>query len=800
MYKYATFILRQRVLIILVTLVITAVLGTFGASVRIAINPATLAPQDHPLIKTTNYLESVFGSKYLMLIGITPKTGDVYQPQVLQAVQKITEQLSVAPGVVHSTLLSLASRSSKGIKGTEEGFEARPLLPDDLGQVDYAALKQALAQNPAYQKTVISADGRTAAILVELKERTDGFTAMVEPIRAIADAQASPDLTITYGGDPVYLEKTEQYAKRINILFPIAILVIGLLHLEAFRTWQGLVLPLVTALMAVVWGIGFMGALHQPMDIFNSATPILILAVAAGHAVQLLKRYYEAYGQLRGTDASPVQANREAVIRSLTGVGPVMLIAGSIAAVGFFSLLVFDIPTIRSFGVFTGIGILSAMLLEMTFIPSIRSLLKPPSDKAMQKETRPRVWDRLPAAAARMVIQPRSRALLLAGVTVATLGMVYGMQQVVINNASKNYFSANLDIQKDDAFLNAGLGGTNSLYVMVEGDQPDTIKRPDVMGAIDQLQQFAEARPDVGKTLSIATFVRRMNKAMHADQPAFDQVPDNQNLISQYLLLYSMSGEPGDFDAYVDYNYRRAKVTLLLKTGDNQAIQTLLTQLRGEATKVFPADVKVTFGGSAAQTLAMTDTLVHGKIRNIIQVALAIFVISTLVFRSPFAGLIILTPLALAVVAIFGIMGLAHIPLNIPNSLISAMAVGIGADYAIYILYRLREQIRTGQDAINAVHTTLATAGKASLFVATAVAGGYGVLALSFGYNVHLWLSMFIVVAMLVSVLAALTLVPALALMFRPRFIFNPRVGGKAQGAPQPTPATQAVPAGKLDN
>lgn len=776
MYNYATFVLRHRILIIVATLIITAVLGSFGAGVKIVINPATLAPQGHPLVKATNYLESIFGSKYLMLIGITPKSGDVYQPEVLDTVQKITQELNVNPGVVRSTLLSLASRSAKGIKGTEEGFEARALLGDDISSVDYAALKQALADNPAYQKTVISEDGRTAAILVELKERSDGFTAMVDPIRKIVDAHHSDNLIVTLGGDPVYLEKTEQYAKRINILFPIAILVIGLLHFEAFRTKQGLILPLVTALMAVVWGIGFMGALGQPMDIFNSATPILILAVAAGHAVQLLKRYYEDYARLRQrADLTATQANREAVITSLVGVGPVMLIAGSIAVVGFFSLLVFDIATIRSFGVFTGIGILSAMLLEMTFIPAIRSLLKPPSDIAVTKELKVRLWDRLPAAAAQLVTHPGKRRMLFVAFALTTGAMVYCMQSVVINNASKNYFAANLDIQKNDAFLNQGLGGTNALYVMIEGKSADTVKRPDVLKAIDHLQQFAEEQPTVGKTLSIATFLRRMNKAMNADQAAFDTLPDNQNLISQYLLLYSMSGEPGDFDSYVDYNYQRAKITLLLKTGDNAVINELLARLRAEAERSFPADVKISLGGGAAQTVAMTETLVKGKIRNIIQVALAIFVISALVFRSVFAGLIVLTPLALSVLAIFGVMGLFNIPLNIPNSLISAMAVGIGADYAIYILYRLREQVQAGHDAIEAVNTTLATAGKASLFVATAVAGGYGVLALSIGYNVHLWLSMFIVIAMLVSVFASLTLVPALALVFRPGFIFKTR-------------------------
>ncbi|MFH4117658.1 hypothetical protein WAI56_19555, partial [Acinetobacter baumannii] len=96
-------------------------------------------------------------------------------------------------------------------------------------------------------------------------------------------------------------------------------------------------------------GMGMMGLFKQPMDIFNSPTPILILAIAAGHAVQLLKRYYEDFDRLIAQGMEPKAANSEAVVQSLVRVGPVMVLAGGIAAAGFFSLLTFNIPTIRSF-------------------------------------------------------------------------------------------------------------------------------------------------------------------------------------------------------------------------------------------------------------------------------------------------------------------------------------------------------------------------------------------------------------------------------------------------------------------
>lgn len=786
MTAYALWLLKHRLPVIVLTLLLTAGLGWFAGGLKVVIDPATLAPQHHPYIAATRKVENAFGSKYLMLVGVSPRQGDVFQPAVLEAVQRITRGLEQSPGVVKATLMSLAAPNARAIRATAEGFEARPLLDRlPLTAADVDAMKAALRANPVYLDTIVSRDFRTAAILVELKERSDGFEKMVAPVLALVNAERSDALDITLGGNPVYLEQTERFSRRIEWLFPIAVLLIGLLHLEAFRSWQGLVLPLVTALLAVVWGMGFMGLMRQPMDIFNSPTPILILAVAAGHAVQLLKRYQEEYAAIRaagGVDA--VAANRQAVLQSLVSVGPVMAVAGGVAALGFFSLMVFDIATIRAFGLFTGLGILSAVVLEMSFIPAVRSCLRPPADQRAAGGPADRVWDRVPRWIAGQVLPvARRRRVLLVLFALVALCVVMALR-IEVDNASRRFFAASLPIQQDDAFLNRQLGGTNSFYVMVEGTADDAIKSPELLRGLERLQGFAEAQPVVGKTLSIVDHLQRMNQAMHGDRPEARVLPASRELVSQYLLLYAMSGSPGDFDGLVDYPYRAAKLTILLKTGSNTAIKALVQALQAKAATLFGPGVTVTFGGDVTQTIALTDTMVRGKLLNIVQIGLAVLVISALAFRSLAAGLMVLAPLAFAVLAVFGVMGAFGIPLNIPNALISAMAVGIGADYAIYLLHRLREQVRRGDDADTAVRRALASAGQATLFVATAVAGGYAALALSLGYLVHQWLALFIVLAMVASALSALFLLPCLVLSARPRFVFE-AAAPRARGWPR---------------
>ena len=153
----------------------------------------------------------------------------------------------------------------------------------------------------------------------------------------------------------------------------MGILIVGLIHYEAFRTTQALVLPLVTAIIAVIWSLSFLAVLHQPMDVFNAQTPILILAIAAGHAVQVLKRYYEEFSTLRklSPEKAPRELSRLAIVSAMTRIGPVMIIACTIAALGFFSLYIFEIKSIQTFGILTGLGVVSALILELTFIPAL---------------------------------------------------------------------------------------------------------------------------------------------------------------------------------------------------------------------------------------------------------------------------------------------------------------------------------------------------------------------------------------------------------------------------------------------
>jgi len=310
---------------------------------------------------------------------------------------------------------------------------------------------------------------------------------------------------------------------------------------------------------------------------------------------------------------------------------------------------------------------------------------------------------------------------------------------------------------------------------------------------MDQLQAFLVKQPNIGKVMSLAEFIKRMNQSMNGDDPAYFRIPEQEKTIAEYLLLYSMSGEPGDFDTYVDYDYQIANMVVFSHSDSTVDMLALWKSVKEFAKDKFPPNVKLNVGGSVAQSAAITEVIVKDKILNVIQIASVVFLIAAVVFRSFAAGLLVITPLLLSVLVNMGLLGILGLKLNIPVALTSALAIGIGADYAIYMLFRLREELALGTQESAAFRKVLRTAGKACLFVASAVAGGYAVQAFSRGYYPHTWNALLIGTAMLVSVTAALTVMPALVLKFRPKFIFNGGAVKAKSVAPAAIPAIAAL-------
>ncbi len=763
MEPYIRFIVRHRRAVLLVVAVVTALLATQLRYLHLEIRRRANLPEDHPYVQIQTKIWNHFGGEGVVVLGVVAASGTIYTPTLLGKIYRITDRVAEIPGVVKSSVFSLASPNVKAIStGIDGTMDVHPLLTDSNATAEDAAqVRDIIRGDVLFRDTLVSRDETAAVIVVEFDESlTDSEIA--QRIEAATAPERDDTVRIAAAGAPILSAALKHYTLFIAVLFPVAVLVIGLVHYEAFRTLQAMFLPLMTALLSVVWALGIIGALRRPMDSWSAVTPVVILAVAAGHAVQILKRYYEEFGRTGN--------NAEAVVRSIIAVGPVTLVAGSIAAAGFASLLMFGISSVRVFGLLLASGILSALVIEMTFTPACRSFLPAPRPREIRREGEAYWLDRgLERIAA--VVLDRPWYIIGVAITLTALAGI-GTARIEVDNSLRLWFSPSTRVRRDDALLNDKLAGTASLRILIEGEREGALQRPAVLRAISDLEDFMKSDPHVGGVVSLADYVKRIHQAMNGSDPDFYRIPDDERLIAQYLLLYGMSAGPDTLSSMVDAGYQRGLVRALSNTDSAAFSRDFLRRLQSYAATRFQGlavHVGIAGGTIGIQT-AMNDTVVREKLMNALQITVIIFLLSAAVFRSAIAGLLVLVPLVVAFVAALGSMGWSHTPLDMSTAAFTAMGLSIGADFAIYLLFRIREEMAEQDSLDAAVSTALRTSGKAIFFVSSAVALGYMVLPLS-GFS--LWMRLGAITALIITVSAvtAVTIVPALTLAAQPRFL-----------------------------
>ena len=772
--RYVTAIVGRPKLVIAAVVLVTLVLGFFISRLRVLLDVDQQIPPGHPLVIVGKRIEKLFGGKYMTVVGFYSESGTIYTPANLGKVKRVTEALEKIPGVKPGSVLSLMSPRIKDVHSTDDALEITPLAPKvPSNDAEIAAFKERVKANAFLTSLFVSDDGRSTAVLVDFDDfnKAGGPPKLAPTLEAIVGPEREAGLEILPAGAPTIMHWLMNYTRRVALLFVLALAMIGYLHYRAFRTIQGMIVPLVTAIMGVVWALGLMGMIGAPMDPWNIMTPILLLAIGAGHSVQILKRYYEEYARARTTqpELPGTEHNRIAVIEATVKVGVVMLAAGTIASLSFASLAAFGLPTIKNFGLCTAFGIVAALTVEMTFIPAIRMLMSPPTQDQTDREKREEYFDPILEKLARVVRTGKERPILW-GFVVLLLISLAGLARLKVGNTlGSQFFERNAPIH-GFRMADARLAGTRVIQVLIEGNAPDTIKNPDVLRRMDELGTFISRQPlPVGKVVSIVDLLKQMSLVM--DKAGGGKLPDSTQGVAQYLLLYAMGGEEEDLAHFVDHDFQRAVITAYLKTDDFVAMDAMRKATQAEADRLFkglPAEARV--GGGVTNAIALNETMVAGKTRNLIQISLLVLVITSLLLRSIVGGFLVLLPLATAALVNLGLMGWTGILLSMGTAAISAMAIGIGADYAVYFIFRVREEFERTGDLRLATSTALTTSGKAIAYVASAVAGGYLCLTLSL-FKVHVLLGVLVALTMVTSSAATVAFLPAVILLVKPRFL-----------------------------
>ena len=762
---------HRRTVLVIGALLLVLVLAGLPAP-RIHIELDTMLPEDSEITRSIRIAREVFGPTDYVVIGLTHDAGTALDAEGAALLLQVHERLSALPGVAKADVVSLASERVRHVAATDGETRIERVLRD-AGDWPGAAER---ARASPISASLLSRDGRSTLLLLRIVEPSEGKRAFIESLRDTLKAMTPAGFHVVIGGQPSVFAALERYSQNVFLVLPFTLLLIGLIHYEAFRSLQGLIFPLVTAVASAGVATTVMNLFGLRIDGFNSIAPIVIVALTAGHAVQMLKRFNESL--LTAAIAHPPQSasdwsdlNRIAIERSFVAIAPVMVAASLVAAASFASLMVFRMPVVRSFGLYAAIGILTGLVIELIFIPALR--LAFPARQLPVCETRSGIWDRIIDACARCAAPAARRRTIVAGSLLLAASSWLGAN-VRIDNSVEEYFARHTTIRQTERELNERYAGSSVLYLLFQGAAPEALTTADAANLLRTIADDLRQRPNIGAVSSYADATGDVACAFMPTDCKAGPLSWSTTALRQFLALYEAGAGADALDDYLNPAHDTALIRVLASTDSSRYIDNLFRDLHARYDAQLPPGVTLLLGGTGATTLALNQRFIEVKLANILQMLGIAALVASLLFRSIVVGLLVLVPLIASTLFAFAVMTLANIPLNVATVFIAAISVGIGADYAIYFGMRLREFLRVPGIGIDAaLAQTYATAGKAALFVASAVAGGYLGLVASIGYNVHLWLGVMVAVAMLASVTAALTLFPALLMSLRPTAIFG---------------------------
>jgi len=716
-------------------------------------------PTDHPFIQIDRTIRAEFGGRNTIIVGIVPREGDVWRPDILEIVQQVTLTALRLPDIMQQSVVSLAAPSVRHV--SDEGGALKvdylmrevPRTPEEITE-----LRRKLESDPSLAGMLVTPDQRAALVILDFYGREGvQHDELARTALGLARPYANAPVEFHFAGEPMLALSNLDQMIWMQGRIPWTFGVIALMMLLSFRSLQGMFIPMLTATLSTLWALGLMGHAGIPIDTWNSAVPILLIAVAAAHSAQMLKRYVEEVARLGD--------NAAAVIESTVKIGPVMIAAGTTATLGFASLALFGVTSIANFGLSCAAGIAAAVVLEMTFIPALRTVLPPPRRMPSEGGVTKHILESLQ----RGVLRHGGRVVLI-GTAVAIALSLIGAARIRTYGETREYLPKDSMARKDLEDLEQHFPGTTNMTVLYEGE-PGSAKSVPVLTHMVALQAELERDPLTVRTASLADLVKTLHKTFNAEDPNPYRVPDSQELVSQLIFL----GESPAFERFTDRSYSKGLLIAYLRSDDSALVGPMLERLeRWLAEHPAPAGTKVLLAGGAGPTvLAVNEHTTKGKLLNMLVVLFTIYLVSSVVLRSPAGGLYVITPIVLTIIELFGVIGWAGIRLDMGSATLIAMASGIGADYAIYFLYRLREEYLRHSNDAEALATAMVTSGRAVLFVAASIAAGFGVMAISPFYGMRLF-GMLMPTAMVLSCFAALTVMPVMVMRQRPVFVFGP--------------------------
>ncbi len=825
---YDRLVLKRPAITLFVIALVIAFFGYHAPAFRLDASADSLVLENDEALEYYRSIRARYGSDDYLIVTFTPKQ-DLFSEAVLANLETLRDEIASMENVESViSLLDVPLIQSPPITLAELS-ETVPTL--ESPRTDKALARDEFLSSPMYRNLLISPDGETTAIQVnlhrdetwhrllkqrnQLREKSlnnelsaeeqatlDSVSAQfdahsmklqdqqsedIAEIRAIIDRHRdTADLHL--GGVPMIVSDSIDFIRHDLMTFGIGVLCFLVVILAvAFRKPRWVILPMLACGAAGVVMVGFLGLVDWPVTVVSSNFMSLLLILTLSLAIHLVVRYRELH------EASP-DADQEELVRAMVRAKTVPCLYTAITTiVAFGSLLFSGIRPVIDFGWMMATGIVAAFLLVFTLIPAALMFLEPGDPHRRSDLT-----DRITRFFAEQ-IEARGPGI-LAATGVFALVSVAGMSFLSVENRFIDYFRESTEIYRGMEIIDRELGGTTPLDVIIDApaefferqqemwEDPllaefgmddaesggitstsywfNTSRFPDISNVHDYLDSL----PETGKVLSIDTAIemlRQVEEEIVSDNFELSvlhrKLPDSikEILVRPYL---SEDGNQVRFAIRVFESDPSLQREALMQNIRNQ----LTGDLGYEASQVHLSGMLVLYNN-------MLQSLFRSQILTVGVVFLAILLMFAILFRNMKMASIAIVPNVFAALLVLGLMGWLRIPLDLMTITVAAISIGIAVDDTIHYVHRFTREFDKDQDYWAAVRRSHASIGRAMYYTTVTVTLGFSILMLS-NFVPTMYFGLLTGFAMLIALLADLTLLPLLIVRFKP---LGPEKNGK---------------------
>ncbi|MFI7837507.1 RND family transporter [Pseudomonas asiatica] len=778
-------VFNHRLPFLLCMLLATLVLG-YMALTRLELRPSfdKMLPQSHPYIQ--NYLEnrpSLRGLGNAVRVVVENTQGDIFDPGYLQTLRHINDELFLSQGVDRAWVKSLWSPAVRWTEVTEEGFQGGPVMPDSYQGAagDIEQLRQNI-ERANIVGSLVARDFKSSMLVVPLLDQDSAtgkgldyhaFSQKLEQLRS--QYEASGQYRIHVIGFAKLMGDLIDGLIQVMAFFALAVLTSLLIIYCYTRCVRSTLLVVLCSLTAVVWQLGIVAWLGYAIDPYSILVPFLIFAIGVSHAAQKMNGILQDIG--RGTHR---QVAARYTFRRLFVAGVTALLAD---AVGFAVLMLIDIPVIQDLAITASIGVAVLIFTSLLLMPVALSYVgvgRKAAERALHIDARAaqhrgfgRLWDLLD----RFTERKWASAALLVALVLSALG-IWGSLQLKIGDLDSGAPELRADSRYnlDNAYITQHYALSSDTFAVMVKTAPEGCLQYQTLVLADRLAWELQQLPGVQTTVSLANAVRQITAGTYEGNPRLNSLQRNQDVLNY-------AAQQASVNAPELFNNDCSLMPVIAYLKDHRA--DTLAQVAAVAERFAQANSSaeqqfLLAAGSAGIEAATNVVVREANHRMLLLVYLAVTLFCLFTFRSWRATLVAILPLMLTSVLCEALMVAMGIGVKVATLPVIALGVGIGVDYALYLLSVQLHYQRAGLSLAQAYQKAVAFTGRVVGLVGITLAAGvvgWAWSPIKFQADMGLLLTFMF----LWNMLGALVLIPALS-----HFLLR----GQAAPAPAETQAT----------